>query len=277
MKRTLISIISLALLASACGDSAGDDPGTTGAPTSLPPENGSDVLLMITDEGGFAPIEFSLNNSPTYVILRDGTLIFRGPDVGAFPGPVLPAMQQVKLTAAQLEDIQVLIDAAGLPEVDDVFYNDAQNFVADAANTITKYWDENGEVHTISVYALGLTMDDPLPDDQANLVLLREKIFGFTMEGGAGEPYVSDELIVRIIEGGGFAEVNDTREWAFDFAPGDLTPVNGFGCLVLEGAEADSVRATLSEATIATNWEHESGTFLVLGRDLLPGENGCEA
>lgn len=234
------------------------------------------MLLIIRDEGGFAPIEFVINRPPTYTLLRNGTLIFQGPQPGAFPGPVMPGMQQVTLSADDIEDIMVLIEASTLPEIDEVINNDAQNFVADATSTVAVYFDEAGGTHTYSVYALGLTLNEELPDDLANLSLLRERLSNFTF-GGAGEPYTSDSVIVRVVESAGLAEFDDTRDWAFSFEPDSMPTLNNFPCLVLEGAEASAVRGLLSDATQATVWEHPSGTYAVLGRDLMPGETGCEA
>jgi len=234
------------------------------------------VLLQIRDEGGFAPIEFVINRAPTYTLLRNGTLIFEGPQPGAFPGPVMPGMRQVTLDAGQLDDIMVLIEASTLPEIDEVIDNDAANFVADATTTVAVYFDEAGGEHIYSVYALGITIDQQLPDDLANLLLLRERLADFTGASTGGEPYASDSLIVRVIESIGLAEFDDTRDWAFSFEPDTMPLLNNFPCLVVGGAEAADVRATLSDATQATIWEHASGTYAVLARDLLPGETGCD-
>ena len=234
------------------------------------------MLLVIRDEGGFAPIEFIINQPPTFTLLRDGTFIFQGPQPGAFPGPVMPGMLQTKLTADQMEDVMVLIEASTLPEIDEVFNNEGSNFVADASTTVAVYFDESGGTHTYSVYALGLTLDQELPDDLANLSLLRQRLADFSF--GAGEPYTSDSVIVRVLESsGGFAEFDDTREWTFTFKPDGMPLLNNFPCLVLEGADADANRVALADATQATQWEHPTGTYTVLGRDLMPGETGCDA
>lgn len=284
MKRSIITALVLAVVASACAsDDAGDNgdtttsgpPDTTTAPTTTPPGEDSDVLLMIRDEGGFAPIEFVLNNPPTYVLLRDGTLISQDVAPGAFPGPLMPAMRQVKLSADTMEDIMVLIEASRLPTVNELTNNDALNIVADAATTVATYWDDEGEQHRISVYALGI--GDNLPDDLANLLLLRNTLADATFEGAAGEPFHTDAVIVRVLEGGGFAEFDDMRPWEFSFEPSDPPLLNGFPCLVAEGADADAIKSLLADATQATQWEHETGVFTVLARELMPGEPGCDA
>lgn len=220
-------------------------------------------------------IEFVLNRPPTYTLLTDGTLIYQGPQPGAFPGPVLPGMQQTKLSAQQMNDIQVLIEATGLPDIDDVVDNEASNFVADATSTVAVYIDPDGGVHRFSVYALGIVED--MPDEMANLSLLRDTL-GELSFSGTGEPYSTDELIVRTLQSGGVGdEFVDVRPWTFDFDPVDAAdPANQFPCFVLTGAEATAAKTVMADATMATQWEHETGTFGVLGRDLLPGEAGCD-
>ena len=280
MKRTLL--LTLALIAAACGGSdAGTDgsttPDTTAGPGStVAPGNPGDPLLIVSYEGGFAPIEFIINQPPAFVLLRDGTLISQGPQPAIFPGPAMPAMQQQQLTADQMKDIATLIEATGLPNEIDFVDNDASNFVADASTTVARYFDEDGQEHKMSVYALG--MAEEMPDNVANLGLLTERLSNFSAEGTGGDSYVGDELIVRILQGGGFAGNNDEREWTFDFAAPD-GPVNmpDIPCLVVDGADAESLRATLADATAATSWKAGNESYLVLARDLLPGESGCES
>lgn len=284
MKRTIISAVCVALAATACGTDDADDttdapgttagPGTTSATTGFPGRDPGEPVLMIEDEGGFAPIDMVLNRPPTFVLLGDGTLISVGPQVGAFPGPVMPAMQQVQLNEDQVEDVKVLIEATGLPEIDEVINDDAAAVVADATTTVATYFDADGGTHRISVYALGI---DPDPSDQlANLLLLRTKLSDFALPGG--EPYHNDRVIVRVLEGGGIADFDDTRPWAFSFEPSDMPAQAGeVPCRVLESSAADEVKQIMADATQATVWEHTTGTFTVLARELTPGEAGCPA
>jgi len=279
MKRTILALaLLLALFAAACGaDDAGDTTVTTQAPgTTAPPDGPARMLLMVTNEGGFLPLEVALNQAPAFTLLTDGTLIFQGATPAIFPGALLPSLQRVTLTADQMKDIRVLIDAIGLPDITDYVNDDANNFVADASSTVATYVDDAGVSHRMSVYALGLQQD--MPDELANLALLRDKLDTFSFEGPAGEPYASDKLIVRVLEGGNFgAEFEDVRPWDFNFEPGD-EPIQmpDIPCQVLEGDAAEAARALLVDATQVTQWEHASGTFTVLARDLMLGEDGCE-
>jgi hypothetical protein len=278
MKRTIITFLLLALLSAACGtDEGAEITATTEAPgTTAAPEGPARMLLMVSNEGGFLPLEVALNQAPSFTLLTDGTLIFQGAIPAIFPGPLLPNMQQVKLASDQMDDIQVLIDAIGLPNMTDYVNNDAANFVADAGTTVATYLDNAGVSHRMSVYALGI--QEQMPDELGNLVLLTEKLDTFTYEGPAGEPYLSDRFIVRVLEGGSFdPQFEDVRPWEFTFEPGPV-PIQmpDIPCQVLEGEAATDARALLSDATQVTQWEHATGTFTVLGRDLLPGESGCD-
>jgi len=285
MKRTIVTVLFLALVAAACGGSASDTTSptpttTTAAPTTEAPVGGDPdrVALLVEDEGGFVPLEFMLNRPPTFVLLADGTLIFQGPQPGAFPGPVMPGMQQVKLTADQMANVQVLVEASGLTTNPDVVDNEAANFVADATTTVATHTDEDGNTYRFSVYALGLTPEG-VSDEILNLGLLVTTLADFAFAGAAGEPYSTDRVIVHTLEGGTFGgEFNDVRPWAFAFDPSDgPIQANERPCRVLEGSDADDVKSILSDATQATQWEHETGTFSVLARELLPGEGGCVA
>jgi hypothetical protein len=278
MKRTIITIILLALLAAACGTDEGADTTVTTQPpgTTAAPDGPARMLLMVSNEGGFVPLEIALNQAPSYTLLTDGTLIFQGPVPAIFPGPLLPNFQQVKLSADQMDDIQVLIDAIGLSEFTDYVNDDANNFVADANTTVATYVDDAGVAHRMSVYALGIQQE--MPDELANLMLLTEKLDSFTYEGPAGEPFVSDRFIVRILEGGSFdPQFEDVRPWEFGFEPGPV-PIQmpDVPCQVLDGEAATAARAMLGDASQVTQWEHATGTFTVVARDLLPGEGGCE-
>jgi len=279
MKRTIIFILMLALLAAACGTDDGTETTVTTQPpgTTAAPDGPARMLLTVSNEGGFLPLEVALNQAPSYTLLTDGTLIFQGAIPAIFPGPLLPNLQQVKLTGDQMDDIGVLIDAIGLPTMTDYVNNDAADFVADAGSTVATFVDNTGVTHRMSVYALGI--QEQMPDELANLVLLTEKLDTFTYEGPAGEPYVSDRFIVRVLEGGSFdPQFEDVRPWEFTFEPGPV-PIQmpDIPCRVLEGEAATAARALLSDATQVTQWEHATGTFTVLGRDLLPGESGCDS
>ena len=278
LKRTILPLVLLFALLTACGsDDGGDTTVTTQAPgTTAAPDGPARMLLRVSDEGGFVPLEVALNQAPSFTLLTDGTLIFQGATPAIFTGPLLPNLEQVTLTADQMDDIRVLIDAIGLPDITDYVNNDANNFVADASSTVATYVDDDGVTHRMSVYALGLQQE--MPDELANLALLREKLDSFSYEGPAGKPYDSDRFIVRVLEGGSFdPQFEDVRPWEFTFEPGPV-PIQmpDIPCQVLEGDDATGARAQLADATQVTQWEHATGTFSVLARDLMPGESGCD-
>jgi hypothetical protein len=162
MKRamTLFTVLGLAL--AACG---GDDATETTIPTTGPtstagdsPQNvtSSDVLLTVTSEGGFVPVEFNLDRMPRYVLLADGTLFYQGPVPAIFPGPLLPNVQVTEVTATQMDEILQLVEEMGLPEIDEFIDDSNAEMVADATTEFITYYDENG-THRLGIYALGIT------------------------------------------------------------------------------------------------------------------------
>lgn len=70
MKTFTSGLLAVTLVLSACG--AGE-PGTM--PSDVPPD---DVILTVTDEGGFAPVELILGRHPRFVLQADGRLYTPG-------------------------------------------------------------------------------------------------------------------------------------------------------------------------------------------------------
>ena len=78
------------------------------------------MLLQISFEGGFAPIEFIVNRVPSYTLFADGTLLVEGPSAAIFPGPALANIQQTTLDDRTMDQIIELIEIIGLPEITEV-------------------------------------------------------------------------------------------------------------------------------------------------------------
>jgi hypothetical protein len=112
-------------------------------------------LLQIRYEGGFAPADFALTQGPTYTLTRDGILISPAAVPAIFPGPLVTPYMSSQVTPGELDQLQDMIEAIGLPEMVDEYDNDAIDFVADAHTTVVTYWDSEG-AHAYSVYALGI-------------------------------------------------------------------------------------------------------------------------
>jgi hypothetical protein len=259
--KTFGALAALAVVMSACGGNSGGVDIADDEP-----------VLRISAEGGFLPVEVSLNTGPRYTLLGDGSLIYQGVQTLEFPGRLVPPYMVARLDDNQLNAILAMVEDIGLSEIDHEVDNSAQEFVADASTEVITYWDEAGE-HRYEVYALGLE-ESPSERNAAFLDLI-ETLDRFTAEAPA-EPYVADRA--RVVAGEGFVdpEFEDIRAWPLEGT--DLsewvTLANGWQCTVIDGP----VPTVFEEATQTTTWEHPDGTsdaLLLLVRPLHPGEPDC--
>ena len=267
--------IALALAAtmtiSACGIE--QDPGL-----GIPEETDAPVI-QITSEGGFAPVSAILGRGPLYTLLEDGRLIYEGPTVAIYPGPLVPNYQVTTITDDQMQQVMDLVEAIGLPAMDRELDDRAASMVADATTEIVTYWDENGE-HSYAVYALGIDLEQPQPPATAAFEDLLD-LMG-DLAGGEAEPYQSDR--VRIVAGPGVVneEFEDVRDWPLDndsFEDWTTLP-NGWMCQRF----GPDVLAQFADATQTTVWRWIPGDDPTLAdaellqlavRPLHPGEPDC--
>ncbi len=280
MKRTIPLLLAVVLVTAACGDDdAGTDPTsptTTGAPTTTAAPDPDRLVLRITDEGGFAPIEFLVNRMPRYSLYADGTLLYEGPQPAVFPGPMLPSVLSVRLSEDKMDDVMVLVEAIGLPSIDNVIDTTNANRVADASTTVVTYRDAGGVDHVYGVYALGLV--EGATDEMLNLGSLIGLLDGYTGGGGAvGETFIPDRLQVFLGEGPMFEpEFTETLPWPLDVTPGGFADEGLLlRCTVVEGPGAAEAYDVFSTATRGVVWDFEGTEHVLLARPLLPDEAGC--
>lgn len=259
--KLLGAFVSIALVATACGDGDGSVDVSDDGP-----------LLQIVSEGGFLPVEVALNNGPRFTVLRDGSLIYQGFQTLEFPGRLVPPYMVATLDDNQMNAILAMVEDIGLAEIDDETDDSAMDFIADASTEVITYWDDAGE-HRYGVYALGI-QESP-SDRNAAFLELTQTLDQFVGQA-AGEPFVAER--VRITAGEGFAdpEFEDIRAWPLDDADltGWETLANDWKCTVIDGPVPD----IFEQATQATTWEHPDGTsdpLTLLVRPLHPGEPDC--
>lgn len=255
--------VAAAMIAACAG---GDDRGAAHDP--------DDVVLQITSEGGFVPLEVSLNNGPRYTVLGDGRLVYQGAQIMIFPGPLVPPYMVAQLSESQLDAVLAMVEDIGLPDIEDETDDSAMDTVADASTEVITYRDDAGE-HRFAVYALGIE-ESPSARNEAFLELI-STFDRFTAEAEA-EPYRPER--VRVLAGAGFVdpELADTRPWPLDdtdFSDWSALDV-GWHCTALAG----EVPAVFTDATQATTWEPPAASgdtdpLMLLVRPLLPGESDC--
>jgi hypothetical protein len=288
MQLRIISLIVLSLVAVACGatDDVGGGSSTTIDPTTTtttiaPPDvftgDPDRLVLQITDEGGFAPIELIVNRLPRFSVYADGTLLAPAPVPAIYPGPMLLPLQSVPLSDADLVALMEAIEAFGLPGIDRDIDDILNGLVADATTTIATFIDGDGAEHVYGAYALGLIGDEPPPERTQKLGELVELLDGFLANPG-GVAFEPDRIQVWINETPDVdPDFSQTVTWPLDITPADFEPEGDFqlGCHVLAGDPAQAAIAAFNAANQATVWDFEGTEYQLIVRILLPSEPGC--
>lgn len=260
-------LLAVSAVISACG--IGEDPGL-----GLP-EDPDAPVIHIRSEGGFAPVSMILGRGPLYTLLAGGRLIYEGPTIAIYPGPLVPNYQVATITEEEMGRVMELVEDIGLPELDQGLDNSAASRVADATTEVITYWDEADE-HSYAVYALGIELDEPQPPATTAFAELFD-LMG-TLTASEAEPYTPER--VRIVAGPGAvnAEFEDVRAWPLeddDLTDWDTFP-NGWKCKTFD----PEVLTQFEDATQATVWQHPdqnqpNSLVTLLVRPLHPGEEPC--
>jgi hypothetical protein len=258
-------LIASALFLAACG-----------APSGLGlPEDPDEPVLQVRSEGGFVPVEWALGHGPTYTLLADGRLIYSGPIIMIFPGPLLPNYQVAQATDEQVRRVLTLVEEIGLPRIDHEIDDSAMNMVADASTELVTYWDEAGE-HTYGVYALGFEPNGGQSPVNAAVQELISVLGDISAETSLGS-YQGEQVrvVAGVVDPG--QETPDIRDWPLgdtDFSDWQ-TLGNGWDCK----AYRPEILDLFADATEQTVWTHpdEERPFKLLVRPLHPGEPDCPA
>jgi hypothetical protein len=299
--------LSLVLVAAGCGaDEDSEEPGgqtppaTSAAapPTSAPPPTTTEappettdqaittviealagidaetVVLRLAEGGGFVPMEIAMAEVPSLIVMGDGRVLRAVPSDAMIPG--IREIEELRLDEAGLAALLAAADEAGLLGDGDPAYGDPP--VTDLPTTSLTLTTADGTI-THSAYALGFEAggNDGLTDEQRER---REALNAFIerleqLETLAGEhltpvgPYVPDELVLERFpapEGAGGQRV----PW-----PVDVVDPPAEGCSELTGDDAAAVADALATAGPDVSWTLSGVEFRVVGRAVLPGEDGC--
>jgi hypothetical protein len=266
-------LLALAVLTAACG----------GSDANLDQnlklnEDPNSVLLTVESGGGFVPVEFVVNQGPSLVLERDGTVISQGPQIEIYPGPLLANWQESQLDDETMLFVLEELDAIGFPEIDRVDNTEITG-VADAPTTSVTFYNQDGE-HVFSVYALGIA-DQGITDARvpilANLV---QELYDATALV-TGQSYEPSAIQVVAGEAGEF-DANDPTvnflDWPLADAYADMseTGVEGWRCAAYEGEQAQSLLEVFSGANQATYFTADGVDYRFQVRPLFPGEEPCE-
>lgn len=258
----------MALVVGGCGADASDETKPT-----VPEGTLGDVILEISDEGGFVPVEFNLTRVPRFTVFADGTIVVPGDQQFAFPGPSVRPLLRFELDTATLTDLLTFVADLGLEDIDTVDLNNAPN-VADASTTVVRYFDESGE-HRISIYALGI---DSAGDARSAIVASMIATLESAKTQAATSRYEADrfEVYAAGSEGLDPQQLRNAGPWPLDLSPDEFSlQVAGFSCATIDGDAVERLNDALSDADAMTTWTHGGAEFRILARPLLPHQDGC--
>lgn len=298
---SLIATLTLAsLILAACGAAAGSpdesDLGGDGNGGPIEHPAGDELVFSIESAGGFVPPEFLAAQVPSVVILGDGRVITMGAQTLIYPGPALPPLQARRLSDDGLQAVLTEILATNL-FANDVELRGAQNFVADAPDTVFTLHAGDREV-TVTVYALGfLDTNAQVPgitqgEIQAHQILQRMNdrltqldswLPASAWADAAWQAYEPDALRLYVRdatadppEAGGIPQ--QARTWPLPVDPaafGEPQPFfgNGTRCGVVTDADAATWLIELQAANQLSRWSLDGDLlYAVTPRPLLPYE-----
>jgi hypothetical protein len=283
MRKIGAVIAVLAAIAAACAN----EPGGSGEGRIDHPVRADQVVLRLSNEGGFVPIEYDLTQFPSFTLFGDGRIVVPGPQIAIYPGPALPAVNQRMVSE---DGVQAIIRAAldaGLGNGDRDHSDFGSTLIADASTTVFTL-SANGQTSRVSVYALMEIPERPegMPDEEfAARVALNDLAQRLTAlepwlpEGSVGseEPFVADGY--RLFVG----PYRPAEELPQDRTEWPLTPplrrggddTAGYDCRVVTGDDWAALAPLAREANQLTPWISAGEKFSVLFRPLLPDESGC--
>lgn len=149
----LPAAVTLSIVLAACRGGLGGTGASTG-PIAHP--SGDALILGIDYSGGLVAPGFRLTAFPIFSLMGDGRVIVPGPQVALFPGPALPSVNVRRLNEAGIQAVLGRVTSTARFDAS-VEYRGAQNFIADAPDTVFTLHADGTDIRVV-VYALG-TLD----------------------------------------------------------------------------------------------------------------------
>ena len=278
-----VAVIAVLSTAAACANA----PGTSGTGGIEHPTGPDQVVLRLSYEGGFVPIEYNLTQFPSFTLYGDGRVVVPGAQIAIYPGPSLPAVFQRTITEEGMQTIlQAALDA-GLGDGDQAYSDFGSTLIADASTAIFTF-TANGRTSQVSVYALSELPDHPegMPDDEFQARRTLSDLAGrlgaldqWLPEGSIGSEEPFEPSGYRLFVGSYRRDKQLPQEpavWPLA-TPLSTTGANGTGyaCVAITGDDWAAVAPLAQNANQLTPWENQGSKFSVLFRPLLPEEAGC--
>jgi hypothetical protein len=283
MHRTATALALLTVIAAACAN----EPGGSGDGGVDHPTGADEVVLRLSYEGGFVPVEYTLTQFPAFTLYGDGRIVVPGPQIEIYPGPALPAMNQRIVTEDGMQAIIRAALDAGLGKGDRDVSDFGSTVIADASTAVFTF-SANGRTSRVSVYALAELPEKPegMPDEEfearAALNDLAQRLGSLEQwlpEGSVGPdgPFHADRYRIFVGPYRPAEELpQDPVAWplATPLSPGDGDTA-GYACRAVRGEDRAVLAPLAREANQLTPWVSAGEKYSVLFRPLLPDESGC--
>ena len=293
--RIIVALATLSIVATGCAKSTISDTGgmvspTPGSPTGIPHASGAgDLVIQISNEGGFVAPSYTLTVIPQFSLFGDGSVITGGVEPAIYPGAALPSMNVQVVTEEGLQAIlQAAIDA-GLEDGTD--HTDlGSTGIADASTTVFTF-DADGVTHTVKIYALGMTSERPA-GMSAEEFHAREALQGFVSKVasletwlpagsvGATQPFVGEGARLYVSDYQPDPQLTEpAKAWPLDpplASFGAATDVMGTRCGVVSGTDwTDTLLPLAQSANALTPWTSDGTRYAISFRPLMPNETTC--
>jgi hypothetical protein len=277
--------LALLLTLAACAETPIDPGDGGGIDHSTAPD---EVLVQLSYEGGYVPVEWTYTNLAFYSLYGDGTLILPGAQIEIYPAPALPAISSRAVDEAGIQAIleEAIAAVEDVPsDLDDLGYM----AIADASTTVITV-SAGGVDRTIRAYALGEVTERPdgMPEREYRARLRLQELVAMLTgsgdwlpEGSLGPEGMYDASAARLFVGA-YRPAEDLAQepvpWplADGLAGfGEPAPPGEYRCGVVQGADWDAVHEAAASANTLTPWADGGDRYSILFRPLLPHETGC--
>lgn len=286
--QAVTGLLMVALLGAACGKADVRSPGSGGDST---PRGANELILRMSTEGGFVPMDFNLRQVPEFTLVGDGRVFTLGAQIEIWPPPALPPLLVRPIESDAVAKIIAEAKAAGLDGPDKEYRYD---LVADAGTTVFTFVDDDGKTHTIRAYALGFEADggDAPPgqtaeerEARAKLAKLRDKLQDLSSwlpRESLGEDTIYDYDALRVFAGpyrspqDGEGE-QTPKSWPLESKLAEFGETFGdeYRCGVLKGADVERALPEFRSSNTRTPWVSDGKQYELILRPLLPDETGC--
>ncbi|MFC0532516.1 hypothetical protein [Phytohabitans kaempferiae] len=262
------------------------DGGSSALPGDAPAARDPDAVAVRVDyTGGFLTPADNIARLPAVTVYGDGRAIVQGPTPAIYPGPALPNLQVLQLSAAEVDKLVDRAAAAGVGTATDL----GQPPVADAPSTRFTVDTEAGPA-TTEVYALneaadagsGLTADQLAARRKLLDLLSAVSDLPTTLGKATGgeQPYQATALAAiatpYTAPDAAIGKDQPAVAWPGPALPG-TSAGKGLetGCVTVTGDDVAKVLAAAGKANAATPWTSGDRKWTVVLRPLLPDETDC--